>query len=170
MLKPLLAVLIATVTLAASGQEKKLSVKHLKKYDPDVLYFATHVYDDCPGTEESYEEIVEGELLRARIKPQESWDYHELFLQVLVVCNEDRKSSVRMITYTLYVDFAKRYRVIDPDPDEFDSYEVRLGLGYSGTGYRRGYGNAEVERGIQTVLREYVSAALTDYLRANFSE
>lgn len=163
-MKPLLAVLIAAVTLAASGQDKKPSVKYLEKADPDWLYFEIFFDDDCPGIEEAFENIVEGELLRARIKRQNGWRFNDLFLNVEVSCTPTKGSAAG---YSLDVQFAQYRRILDPAPDEYDFYMVYHGRKYGAYG---AHGTSVLEEQLRSRLRETVSDALTDYLKANFTE
>ena len=167
-MKPLLAVLLlAAAALTAAGQDKKLSVKHLKKADPDSLYFSTFVVDECPGTEDSYEKIVEGELLRARIAPQSGWRFYEIFLNTIINCTNPGGSSM---AYDLDIHFAVFHSVLDPAPDKIE-FNVLLYLdGYGSVGLKTHSSPQEVERHLKSLLKEYVSAALTDYLKANFTE
>lgn len=106
MMKPLLlAVLLAAAALTANGQDKKYSVKHLKKSDPSVLYFATYVDDDCPGTRASYETLVEGLLLRAQIKRKRASDLFEPVMLAKVECATD-PSDKRATAFSIEVFFA----------------------------------------------------------------
>ncbi|MYB62832.1 MAG: hypothetical protein F4X69_15855 [Gemmatimonadetes bacterium] len=172
-MKPLLlAVLIAAVTLPAAGQEKQPSIKHLKKSDPDVLFMGTSIDNSCPGTERSYERIVEGEMLRARIKRTSIWNWYEIALNVNVSCHRDRsqRGTMEVLTYSIFVTFLVFYPVEDPAPDELDFRQVVYLPSYVGSGLSVNHDNAEEERVIHANLRNAVTNALTDYLKANFSE
>ena len=165
--KALLTVLIAGVTLTAAGQDKKYSIKHLKKTNPDVLYFSLYLDNKCPGTLEAYEEIVEGELLRARIAPQSGWRFYEIFLNTIINCTNPGGTSM---AYDLDIHFAVFHPVLDPGPDEIEFNVLHYLDGYGSVGLRTHHSPQEVERVLRSFLKEYVSMALTDYLKANFTE
>lgn len=166
-MKYLLTVLMAATPLVAVGQGGKLSIEHLKKNDPNVLYFTLFFDDDCPGTQSSYEETVEGELLRARIKPKSGWSYNETFLHTDVSCtNPDN----RVVAYDISVHFGEFQRVSAPAPNELEFHMILHAKPYGAFGFRSVYSTEEIERDLKSSLRESVSEALTDYLRANFTD
>ena len=167
MMKSLAVVLlIAAVTTAVAGQDKKTSAGYLKKVNPDSLYYAVHIDDDCPGTERSYERIVQGELLRARIKPKQYWEMYDRFLDVLVGCAVRDDSEA--YAYSLDVRFAQHRPILHPASDEYDFYVVHIGTKYGVFGFR-GTGKDD-EQHLQTLLRTAVTNALDDYLKANFTD
>lgn len=172
-MKPLAVVLLmVAVTTAAAGQEKKWSVKHLKKTDPDSLNVVVWPTDDCPGTKETYERVVDGELLRARIKRTPTWRPYEVRLQAILECR--RISDRTAFIYRTSVRFFAMYPVLDSAPDEEDYYVVHYAdgfvIGRGAFGFLPGYNSDKIERVLKTGLRDAVSDALTDYLRANFTE
>ncbi|MYB62447.1 MAG: hypothetical protein F4X69_13840 [Gemmatimonadetes bacterium] len=170
MLKPLLAVLVYAAALTAAGQEKQASLEYLKKNDPDSLNVVVFVEDGCPGTQRSYERVVEGELLRARIKRQPTWSIYEVRLMTHMQCAAQKTGLVFLIA----VDFFATYPVLDPAPDESDYYIVRYrDRSNSFFGAFTGYNDSnsvEAEGMLKTSLRDAVTDALTDYLKANFGE
>ena len=74
--------------------------------------------------------------------------------------------------------FAKNIQITSPIPgsshetpsDEWSFYIQRVSGPYGTLGFTTGYSSAEIERVLRSILREAVSDALTDYLKANFSE
>ena len=144
------------------GQEKEPYIKYLKKYDPDVLALFSFLDDDCPGTRQSYEKIIEGELLRARIK-RGSYKNEELYLGVTVECTVGNGTQ----GYSVDIYYGFDYTVVDAASDELGFYSTRFGSGYGFFGYGS---SIDTETTISDALRRSVSDALTDFLKANFDQ
>ena len=145
-----------------SGQGMDVPIGHLKKPTPDVLAFAV-LPMGCPGTQVEYTKIVEGELLRARIKPSPQWNFFELTLLAELSC-EPSESQLTWI-FDLDVSFIVTHPVENPQNDEYSFYRVHYDPIYGTFGVLR---NETVINGLKTQLREQVGRLLTDYLKANF--
>ena len=146
-----------------SGQGKGVPIGHLKNTTPNVLAFAV-LPMGCPGAQEEYTKIVEGELLRARIKPSPQWNFYELTLLAELSC-EPTESQLTWI-FDLDVSFIVTHPVENPTDDEYSFYRVHYDPIYGTFGVLR---NDTVISGLKTQLREQVGRLLTDYLKANLN-
>ena len=190
LIKSLATVLIAAATLTAVGQEadetEELPIwmrdyegiiePPKKKTGPDSLYVLYAQSGNCPGS--SYEDEVDGELVRARIKPTSSLfgAFNRLFLKVNVRCLEEQdRPGNYLYEYDVY--FAE----LASDDDIISSRAQRLFepfiAGYFLRLYDPSYGSfgqtgnkRSAESVIRESLRDAVSNALTDYLKANLVE
>ena len=163
------ATILATfvVTGTVNGQTKKSYLKYLIKDDPDILGIEVTVDDECPSMESSLEELVEGELLRARIR-KGSWidTMDEVKLHVNMHCTSGKSGSIHQ-GYIVEVDFAIWRDVDDAAINEYGFYLMRYGTGYGGFGFAPKH---LVNKESENLARTQVSKALTDYLRANFGQ
>ena len=166
------AILFGAVTGSVYGQTPE-SLDHLKKPNPFQLGIGTFV-SGCPETEEAYEKIVEGELVRAGVKrvpfPRLSVNapVRELALSVVIQCigTEDGVRGLPTLTAAnIDVVFNREYMTKDPSTGETTSTIVSYIPGRYGKTYLMGWGL--LRRELREELREHVSEALTDYLKAN---
>ena len=77
------AVLVVAVAYPVAGQTENPSP--LKKDNPDELHFVT-ITTGCNDTEQSYEKVVEQEVVRARIKRSQEYQPGDLFLIAQITC------------------------------------------------------------------------------------
>ena len=147
------SVLLVAFASAAAGQEEKPSP--LKKDNPNELHFTT-IATGCNDTEEAYEKVVEGELVRARIK-RSQYQQGDLFLIAAITCATNK---VGFTATHVEIIFARK---IGTDPND---YVVTYSPGRSGSVRI----NMEIEaiRAQKELIRESVSEVLTAYLKANF--
>ena len=161
----MIVVMVLLFPGATCGQEKKSSIKHLKKPNPNELYISLNVDPECPGVDltEKYMGIVEGEFLRARIKRSLYWDYDEVVLFVRLSCGS---TETTLSLYNIDVTFGTFREVISPADDEYPFIFVYFegGDGVYGT-----VETVELERKLQTGLSESVYRLLTKFLKANFN-
>lgn len=127
----------------------------MKQENPDELgTFTSVLSSDCSITREELKQTVEGEFLRARIKPISSTSLH---LTVELVCiNVKSGSGSPLGTAMSYrVDFGT---MIDGSFVNYDSgsYGNLMVAGKNGKQYQL------------DSVRNAVSEALTDYLKANY--
>ena len=105
--------------------------------------------------------IVEGELLRARVKPVDGWYYNALILLVSMQCSDRITAAV---TWRADISFGRIFAVEDSAADERGYLLTLFWPGYGSWGYDpRGDGEK-----MKDFLRTGVSNALTDNLKANF--
>ncbi len=134
--------------------------EYMKKPSPDELYVSFSQDSECPWP---LEHVVDGALVRSRIRRKPQWTFGETVLFVRVNCVG--ASNGRVFAYSMGVSFgvfvpaeADAQRLIDEvkiNPDAYSSY---------GTGISNDSGRQFLENS----LRERIERALVDYLRANF--
>jgi len=79
--------LITVFVLAALLPSTNSSANEfLKKVEPNELHVTVGVSPDCSVTDNEALGIVEGVLVRSRIKPLDKWDTDELLLVVSIDC------------------------------------------------------------------------------------
>lgn len=139
--------------------QSKFSKGHLKKYNPNELWVVFVQEDDCKG---SYEQVIENELARSRIKRKTSWAYNELSLEVIVRCITSNSD----VFFTVDVHFTKNELPTDPKPGEYDFVTLHYMPGYGRYGVSSN--DKEGEYFIKNTLRESIEEAMTDYLKVNF--
>ena len=162
-----LAVLLVTMTGPVTGQEKRPYWGHLKKDNPDELYFFIISEEDCPGTQGSYERVIEGELLRARIKRKHTWTVDEVILYCEIRCIETPQSSFQNHPWAIVLHFAVHLDVGVTEPDEDDRLMV---LFYPGYGMFGSFSKGTLEDRLKDTLRSKTADALTDYLEVNINQ
>lgn len=146
---------IATLILLLGSQCYAAPKEWMKQDNPNELgTFTSVLSSDCSITSEELTQTVEGEFLRARIKPIVTTSLH---LTVELICINVESGSGSPLGTAMYyrVDFGKM------KDGSFVNYD-------SGS-----YGNLMVagKNGKQYQLdsvRNAVAKALTDYLKANF--
>ena len=169
----ILAALLTTTIGTVSAQETRA---YLKKPNPDELFVALLHDEKCPGAEDSYQSIIDGELVRARIKESTSWpSYGVLFLMVDIDCFPIERDGINTgFFFNVRPEFGMELSVEREDRDfprlnvERD-YIVTIVNDHGRYGYVIGGPNFEdsTARRIRNALREKVSDILTDYLKAN---
>ncbi|MCY3770448.1 MAG: hypothetical protein OXG98_00270 [Gemmatimonadetes bacterium] len=190
LIKSLATILIAAATLTAVGQEadetKDLPIwisdyegitEPPKKTGPDSLYVLYTQSDGCPGS--SYEDEVDGELVRARIKPASSLygAFNRLFLYVYVSCLEEQDRPLNYLyKYDVYfaelasdndIISSRGLRLFEP---LIPGYFLRLYPAPSYGSFGQTGNKRSAESAIRESLRDGVSKALTDYLKANLEK
>lgn len=65
--------------------EDDVAFPHLKVSNPNEIGYWLYV-EECPFTTERMKDVLEGEFLRARIKPRPKHHKDEIFLNVTVLC------------------------------------------------------------------------------------
>ena len=163
----ILAVLLVTVTGSAVGQES-WSVTPLKKTNPRSLYYNLTWDSKCPGPKFSYERIIEGVMVRDGINPLKQLErLDDVFLDVQFSC----KTLVAEIMVLWRVDvYFSKYYFIENSTDGRYTYAVMFLPNYGAVGVgplldmREGYASTAK---VQDQIRQSVSNALTNYLKAN---
>ncbi len=155
----ILAALLVTMTWTAVGQD---SLEHLEKTEPDHMFAWVSIGNECPGSEETYNNIVEGELVRARItRTTGNWPPDgELHLYSYLNCLDSAEG--RITVYHLTVRFSRAF-----DQEAYPSAIVYFAPNY---GYLGVAPMDEARTIILDAMRNGVNRAITDYLKANFSE
>ena len=154
-----LAAMLVTMTETATGQDR---LKHLEKPEPDRLFAWVSISNECPGSEETYNNIVEGELIRARItRISGKWPPEgELHLYTYLNCLDSAEG--RITVYHLTVHFSRAF-----DQEAYPNAIVYFAPEY---GYLGVAPMDEARTILLHAMRNGVTRALTDYLKANFSE
>ena len=70
------------------------------------------------------------------------------------------------MAYDLDVNFAEFHPVLNPGPDEYKFDVLLYSPGYGSFGYFSNHSTDEIVRLFKSYLREALSKALTDYLKA----
>jgi hypothetical protein len=127
----------------------------MQRSDPNSLGLFVGLTDDCPITLEEVQSRAEGEYLRARIKATESLAFN---LTVNIACMTTENQAGEMTGYVI-------------------AYEVRFGT-QTAAGANVLYelpdyglllsGGMDEKKFYLDHIRDSVSNALTDYLKANF--
>ena len=143
----------------------KESLKHLQKPNPDELFVSLNADPNCPGVDltAKYMGIAEGELLRARIKRLEYWNYDEVVLFVRLSCKSSTETSLSI--YDIDVSFGAFRKVVSPADDEYSFIYVYYEGGDGVFGF---IGTDKLESTLRTGLSESIYRLLTKYLKANF--
>ena len=171
----ILAALLTTMTGTANAQEIKA---YLKKPNPDELIVMFLYGSDCPGERDSYRTIIEGELVRARIKEKTAMPrIGEPFLIVEIKCLTIKRGGIDTgFVYDIYAAFAME-RSVSPFDLDFPrlnvdrDYTVTIVNNHGAYGYSMGGPNPRLDaaQNSRNALREEVANILTDFLKANQS-
>jgi len=151
-LKNRLIIILCLLPIAAIASAD--SQPWLKKENPNELFAVTVSTEHCPISVVDLDELVNGVLVRARIKKKSAWAENELLLSVEIGC--------KLLSDSMW---AFRY----------DVFYSRFSLDTSGNliettaidGKHYGIGTKD-EDGMRSAIRELVEDAITDYLKANF--
>jgi len=122
----------------------------IKQDNPNQLAYYLYVANDCPFTEETLNEIVEGVFIRSRIKPRSvGWTSAPVYLDLAVQCLPLKNNN------SIYMIHAKFGRV-RPDPHISFDYPYELfGINDSA--------------GIQQSFKGAVEEVITWYIKAHFN-
>lgn len=139
----------------------------LKRENPDQLKVFYDQYGECPFTKESITSMIDGLLVRSRLKPATSteWfsDSTHFSLDVNLSCGDSDDNPPQL--FKISTRFSEKATLQKPlgllkvYMDHTPSYDVW------GT-YNRD--REKSERFLRNAIRESVEDALTDYLKANF--
>lgn len=143
-------VLLVFVSCAAFAQGNAW----MKQKDPNSLGLFVAVDEECPFSEEEVTNVLEGEYLRARIKPTQSLVLN-ITVSVTCVLIEDDE-SVMGYAVSKQVRFGTRLTngslVLYEMPD-YGSLDI---------------GGTDSKRFLMNSISDAVSSAITDYLKVNF--
>ena len=188
----ILAALFVATTRCAVEQEKN---GYLKKPNPNELYVQFRYGILCPGSERSYDSIIDRELVRARInRLTERRSPDELFLDVHLDCRaieaegmgrrvysrEDRGTGIGM-RFDLKPVFTKTIHLKNPIPNTLryppsgsldrSFYHTTIVTNHGRSGYFIDDGFFDrADRDIRDALREETSALLLDYIKVNIDQ
>ena len=135
----------------------------LRKENPDQLYVSYDQYGDCPFSEQSIVSMIDGLLVRSRLKPisEKEWrnsDSTWFHLKVVVGCDDDNKAPY---IFDVSTRFCEEVTLQKPGERIRVFMEHIQGYGAWGTF------NPDTDY-LRNAIRESVEDALTDYLKANF--
>ena len=148
----------------------------LEKENPDQLKVSYFQYGQCPFTETSIEYMIDGLLVRSRLKQPEpgEWGVNDstyFHLRVDVFCGDDDDESFRSI-YMVEAKFRQEVTLHkSKGPLKVEIQHVhQLRHGSAGNAIWGTYnkGSEQSNGTLRNSIREVVEAALTDYLKANF--
>lgn len=145
----LLSIFVLLLPTIVSAQ----SSSWLKKTNPNEMYRVVAVTSGCPLAKDEAENIVDGALVRSRIKPLSSWTDNEVGLDVNVDCIAGDQP---LVTYVIRVELSKTYY-------DGDTLVIATMPGKTYGGFGR-----DDKSGINSLIRESVEDAIYDYLIANF--
>jgi len=153
--------LLTTITLlcfsVAFGSQVKaqsdqaILFDFVKQQDPDFLpYFVTQT-DDCPSTQAAAEEVIEGVIIRSRVRTAvRDIGYPDLYINVGLTCIESQSGAIA-IALEVY----------------FGKYPMLLGGGI--TNYSQILlGSSSDRQNFLGSIRISIEEAMTDYVEANF--
>ena len=122
----------------------------MEKENPDELGVYTRLDSDCPTFE--LEALVNGVLIRSRVRPLDFTETPELYLNVIAECLEF-STRERFYSYSIDIRFAFRNSAF-------------VHLIYESPNYGAfGHGDSDF---IQEAIKDATERAITDYLQANF--
>ena len=143
----LIALLLPSIVMAEA-------LTWLEKDNPNELWFLA-VSTNCPVTDEALNYLVQGVLIRSRIKSAPNWATNGLHLAVFLDCFEDTSDSGRHV-FDLDIQFR---RFIERNDDYVWVYAATL-VNYGTFGLAR----AEI---IEQSVNKRVENAIADYLESN---
>jgi hypothetical protein len=147
-MKKLIALLLLLPILASADPEP-----WMKKEDPDELFVGYRIDDHCELTRESIKKIVEGVLVRSRIKPVGKATYMGLLIDFQCGTKDDDGRAL----FTLSVDFLRTTEV------EAEYYWARM----DEVATHESFGRMN-SRELEAEIKFGAEVAITDYLKANF--
>ncbi len=121
----------------------------IEKDSPDELAVFVYSDENCPTTLEETTEIVQGVLVRSRVKPVGLDADKDLFLDVTMYCLKPAKTNP---VFVFSVNFSSITEDGVPIAYDFDFGTIGMGK----------------KENVETTLRSLVEDAITVYLRANF--
>ena len=152
--------LLAMVLSSAAARVDAQPREYMKKTSPDELYVSFFQGPQCPWP---LEHVVDGALVRSRIRRKPLWSFGETILFVDVNCMRPQSASGFVVH--LGVSFGSFVRAEAGAQRPFDVVEINpdrysdLGTTPPGDSGRQF---------VESTLRERIDVALVDYLRANF--
>jgi hypothetical protein len=126
----------------------------MKQEDPNSLGLYVTVNTDCLFTEQELTEVAEGEFLRSRIKATRSLD---LNLTINIICMKVTSKNSSSLGSTVHYEI--RYGTLLSDGNvlyEIPNYGSML------------VGDDSSKQFFIGAIRESITKAITDYLKANF--
>jgi len=132
----------------------------MKKENPNELGVDTWSTDSCPITNSELQELVEGVLVRSRIKPVSfvgELGRGNPYLDVLLDCGADN-TSLQRSPVDVRIDFIQSVFIEGKG-------NIRVRLGQIPAGSRFGVGNIE---DIKQAIKDELEEVVADYLQANF--
>ena len=158
--------LVATCAYPATIAGQSSVTERLKRDNPNQLYVAYYQSGECPFTEASIESMIDGLLVRSRLKPisMEEWqmDLIRFNLNVRVSCDDDNFPPYLFNVSTRFSEIVTLQKPLGPVAVLMDHIP-----GYD----RHGTYNAVTELSnpfVRNFIRDSVEDALMDYLKANF--
>ena len=124
----------------------------MKKENPDTLHFNAFAEPDCPFSNAELTDLVNGVLVRSRLRPGDYFDSEEVFgFSVVVGCLEKEPGS-QFFIYNIDISF------------------IRYLLGRNFTEIWPIYGGfgQGIPDSIKGQVKASVESLITDYLQANF--
>ncbi len=152
-----------------SGQTENLP-SPLKVENPNTLHVDYKQYGKCPFTKKSIDEMIDGLLVRARLKRSTAFvaglarsAKSGFWLRVEVLCDRDEEPP---FLYCVNVGFAEYVSIErSGETQRFLMYHNPYRYGSIGT---YGKDNTKSTGFVRNAIRDRVEDALTDYLKANF--
>ena len=146
----LIAVLTLVPLQVAIGDDPVWLAIALMQEEPNELAYLISVDSECPINEENAESIIEGVMVRNRIKPLDgdAWARRSLYLSTILSCMR-RDNGIQV--FHMQIVFGNYSKFI---PVLYDRGYGYFGIGSSGF--------------IETILRAQIEIAITSYLKANF--
>ena len=156
------AAILAALLIATPGQVNGQTAD-LQKSNPGELHVLFLFDNQCPNFKREYQKIIDGELVRARIKESTTWPrIGELYLTVDIDCLSIEDRDGRKTGWFYLVE--RSFKVFSTGPDILLTHNRILGYSMGGPSPRH-----DAAREIRRALREAVADILTDYLKANQS-
>lgn len=150
-----LSVILCLLFLAFSAiAEPKM---WMKQANPNNLGLFTGVSSSCPFSEEALANRIEGEFLRARLKPTKSLDFNlTVYVRCMSVKNKGGTSLGSVVSYEIRYgsQMANGENILYESPNH-GSMLV-------------GSNDASSTQYFITTITDSVAQSLTDYLKANF--
>lgn len=146
----LVGTLMCLVPLSPAAAELEWFQEALVVAEPNELGYYSHVAESCPATADDVSTIIEGVMIRSRIRPQaESYsDDEQLFIEINVYCSN-----------------------LPTDDGVIFETDVRFGFLARNTDMVLNWDYGTLDYGsagdIEAVVRRDVEDAITDYIRAN---
>jgi hypothetical protein len=133
----------------------------MKKDDPNSLGLFVSADSECPFKKSDLEQLAEGEFLRARIKPTKN--PYKLNITLTASCLKITQESGQHMGYALTYSIDFSIRMTEPNK-ALVAYEDSYAYGgILASGSNKGGAKTY----FLTTIRESLSIAITDYLKAN---
>ncbi len=146
-----LALLVLMFPIVAVGDPEPW----MKKENPNELGVFVFVTKRCPMTDSELRELLEGVLVRSRIKPV-SWVAGDIYLDVDLDCTQSQSSN--HVIFNFVIDFTGVALL-----EGKGNVPVRFGKFKSGGVF----GSASLNEAKQA-MKVQIESVITDYLQANF--